>query len=386
MEVNGLMFNWRTHMPHKLKRKVGPLLDQFVFGRPFKWSSRRVLAIYEDNRISVSQIFPYIYYANDLDIDVRAISRDHFENETGPQVEGADLILLQTWFDLSVERKNILFEKIRRQNPDAKIVYLDSFAPTDLRLADMLDGEVDLYIKKHLLCDLKSYQVTNFGDTNLMDYYGKLYGLEHPDVHWPVSEKFAENIIIGPGFYTSPNMMSYFSPDEPPGGQREVDIHARLASNGSGWYQQMREQSIQSINSLSGLSIITGSGVPLRQFIREMKNSKLCFSPFGYGEVCWRDIEAFGTGSLLIKPDMSHLKTNPDLFIPYETYIPVSWDFSNLEEKVRQILADDQMREEIAFNAYSKVHKYLAEKTFVDQMKPIFELVGNRSAGHTAGS
>jgi hypothetical protein len=39
-----------------------------------------------------------------------------------------------------------------------------------------------------------------------------------------------------------------------------------------------------------------------------LTNSKLCFSPFGYGELCWRDIEGLSDGGCLIKPDMGHLQ------------------------------------------------------------------------------
>ncbi len=65
------------------------------------------------------------------------------------------------------------------QNPDAKIVYMDSFAPTDLRLAAMLDPYIDVYVKKHVFRDRARYLEPTKGDTNLVDYYGKLYGLNH---------------------------------------------------------------------------------------------------------------------------------------------------------------------------------------------------------------
>ena len=63
------------------------------------------------------------------------------------------------------------------------------------------------------------------------------------------------------------------------------------------------------------------------RFLEEMRQSKLCWSPFGYGELCWRDIEAYMTGAVLIKPDVSHLGSLPDLYRPHETYLPVRWDF-----------------------------------------------------------
>ena len=61
-------------------------------------------------------------------------------------------------------------------------------------------------------------------------------------------------------------------------------------------------------------------------------------SPFGLGEICYRDFEILFSGCLMIKPDMKHIKTWPNIYIPMETYIPCRWDFSDLEEKVRWAL------------------------------------------------
>ena len=53
--------------------------------------------------------------------------------------------------------------------------------------------------------------------------------------------------------------------------------------------------------------------------MRELAQCGICFSPFGYGEVCWRDDEAVYSGALLINPGMSHMVTEPDVFVPGET-------------------------------------------------------------------
>jgi hypothetical protein len=64
----------------------------------------------------------------------------------------------------------------------------------------------------------------------------------------------------------------------------------------------------------------------------------MCISPFGYGKVCWRDYDAHATGALLLKPDMSHLRALPDVFVPFETYVPLKWDLSDFGEKVEHYL------------------------------------------------
>jgi hypothetical protein len=104
----------------------------------------------------------------------------------------------------------------------------------------------------------------------------------------------------------------------------------------------------------------------------ELANSRLCFSPFGYGELCWRDIEAFQTGAVLIKPDMGHLQTLPDLYEPGVTYLPVRWDFSDLEDVVCSALADEPRMEAIASEAWNRTARYIREGCFVDDMAEMF--------------
>ena len=57
--------------------------------------------------------------------------------------------------------------------------------------------------------------------------------------------------------------------------------------------------------------------------------------PFSLGGICYRDFEILYPGYLMAKPEMQHIKTWPNIYIPMETYIPCRWDFSDLEEKVR---------------------------------------------------
>jgi hypothetical protein len=78
------------------------------------------------------------------------------------------------------------------------------------------------------------------------------------------------------------------------------------------------------------------------------------------------------SGALLVKQDMSHVETRPDVFRPFETYVPVSWDLSDLEEKVRYYIAHPEERIAIASRAFAVVNEYAAGGGFLDQMKPLF--------------
>lgn len=75
-------------------------------------------------------------------------------------------------------------------------------------------------------------------------------------------------------------------------------------------------------------------------YLAEMRNSRLVVSPFGLGEITLKDFEVFLTGGLLLKPDMSHLETWPDLYRPDETVAAFAWDLSDFENVVDRYLAD----------------------------------------------
>jgi len=101
-------------------------------------------------------------------------------------------------------------------------------------------------------------------------------------------------------------------------------------------------------------NIVKGQSTP-QQFVEVMKRSKVGLSPFGMGELCYRDLELIQWGCLLIKPDMSKVITEPDFFKPMKTYVPVKPDWSDLNETIEKVLANFKDYEYIIHNARQKV-------------------------------
>tara|TARA_R100000315_G_scaffold62278_1_gene43063 strand:- start:494 stop:1507 length:1014 start_codon:yes stop_codon:yes gene_type:complete len=101
-------------------------------------------------------------------------------------------------------------------------------------------------------------------------------------------------------------------------------------------------------------NIVKGQTSP-EQFVEIMKRSKVGISPFGMGELCYRDLELIQWGCLLLKPDMSKVITEPDFFKPMETYIPVKPDWSDLNETIENVLDYFEDYEYIINNARQKV-------------------------------
>ena len=60
------------------------------------------------------------------------------------------------------------------------------------------------------------------------------------------------------------------------------------------------------------------------KYYKKLSESKVCVSPFGWGEINYRDFESFTYATLLVKPDMNHLKTWPQL---YNSKNMVSYDW-----------------------------------------------------------
>ena len=78
----------------------------------------------------------------------------------------------------------------------------------------------------------------------------------------------------------------------------------------------------------------------LDEYYKKMFNSKIILSPFGFGELPPRDLESCMFGSVLIRPDVSHIETLPNIYVAHETYIPCKSDFSDLNEKIDYVLSD----------------------------------------------
>jgi len=100
--------------------------------------------------------------------------------------------------------------------------------------------------------------------------------------------------------------------------------------------------------------VVKGQSSP-EQFVEMMKRSKIGLSPFGMGELCYRDLELIQWGCLLLKPDMSKVITEPDFFKPMETYVSVKPDWSDLNETIEKVLDNFKDYQYIIDNARQKV-------------------------------
>lgn len=352
---------------------------RFLYGRPFSGRADcQLLILSIDERIPQSQVHPFHAYAKGFlaryDAELREMPVSRYMSARHPGLDNATTVCFQTRFDIPQAELDALLDRIRDRNPNARLVYLDWFAPTDLRLAHRIGPQVSVYVKKHVLAARSLYGLPTRGDTNLNDYYSRRFDLDLPETVFPIPAGFLDKLLVGPSFVTADFMFRAFHGAAPLGaGPRPIDLHARIAVEGTAFYRAMRGESRNAVQALSGVRTATGTGVGLIRYLHELQQSKICFSPFGYGEVCWRDFEAVMSGAALLKPDMSHIRTDPDIFVAGETYMPVNWDMSDFEDKVRLLLADDDLRHRLTANAFGVLHDYVTSGRFVTQMAPLFE-------------
>ncbi len=372
----------------RLRRKLTQGLHERrrrgAFCRPFSGlTPQRLLLLTVDHRIPQSQIFPFHFLSDRLreawQAEVREADIDTYLADPNYGPNGATVVAFQSQFDLSEAGAEAILACIEARNPGARRVYLDWFAPTDLRLAGVVGPKVDLYVTKHLLRDRARYARPVYGDTTLMEHFGRRFGLAHEVTQFPIPEGFWDKLLLGPSFVTAGFMLPDFAAGRWPEGPRPIDLHARIAVGGTPWYEAMRGECQQAVDRLRGVNAVTGIGIGHHRFMAEMRQSKVCFSPFGYGEVCWRDYEAVLTGAVLVKQDMGHVETDPDIFEAGETYVPVAWDLSDFEDRVRWLLADEAARRRIARAAFERLHDYAASGRFVEQMAPM--LAGRAAVG-----
>ena len=76
-------------------------------------------------------------------------------------------------------------------------------------------------------------------------------------------------------------------------------------------------------------------------------------------------------GSLLIEPVMGHLEVNPDIYIPYETYILLAWDFSDFDEKVLHYLNSPVERLRITRSAFEVEYQFVLQGGFIEYVRNI---------------
>jgi hypothetical protein len=275
----------------------------------------------------------------------------------------------QATSQLAIEKISRLRSKLP---PNVALIYFDGDDDGCVQWGELL-GLVDLYVKKHVFADASFYQKQFVGKNNLTDYVARVSGRSFADNPIPysgtVSADQMAKIFAGYNIALDDKITGLFRDTRPARPEeKNVDVMCRAACAPENWLYGLRGQvagALEPLRQLGFAVLLPNKRVDQKAYYEEMRRSRICVSPFGYGELCWRDFETVLMGSLLVKPDMSHLHTEPNIFIPGETYVPVKWDYSDLAEVCARYLADDEERNRIIRQAHRVLSDYYNDFSFL---------------------
>jgi hypothetical protein len=328
---------------------------------------------------SEEQLAPFKYFRQELRrrlrIESLRISLSQFARAPKKMFLPFNLIIVKLSFRISKAEAGRALELIRSTGTDKPIIYFDGDDDICIQWPSVL-RLVDLYVKKHSFSDKKRYLEKFVGKSNLTDYVFRSFdnSFEKDPIarsSGPLPSCDLDKIVVGWNLAFDRKIVHLFRKSvrglETP---RDNDIVCRAAIP-SDWLKYLRADILPIIQRMgkSYRVIDPSTRVTPDVYLREMRSSKICVSPFGYGEICWRDFEAILCGCLLVKPDMSHIETWPNIFIPFQTYVPIKWDFSDLEETCAYYLRAVDERKRIVSAAQDRLWNIYDGREFVDRVE-----------------
>ena len=247
--------------------------------------------------------------------------------------------------DSDFEKVSNDFESFRKK---AKYIFYCDTGDSSCWIENKIFPLVDKYLKCQLLKDKNLYKNKMYGKKINSDFYYRNkdindvqeiwsealsdHEIDKLDLSWNIFfsnqnylsslnyymiKFFKKNLIFNKLFYANPHK------------KRINNFFVKFSDKNYyptiGW-QRKKILKIFEINNSNKLNKFN--------YFNLMKNSKYCISPFGWGEIAIRDFECFVNGCILIKPNMSHIRTWPNFFIPNLTYIPIKWDLSDFKQNI----------------------------------------------------
>ncbi len=343
------------------------------------------------NYIGASQIYPFFdnrkKLAKELDLTFQHFSATTFSNiETICLNHSADVFFIRPdWQESPIEAERVM-ANLRKTYPNAKIFFIDPFDQTSSTFFGILPY-VDRFLKYQALKDVTQYQQPMIGGTQLTDYLVRQlgYDIQGWQVTSPIPSGY-EHRIEGAWFLSLIPEFKRSLLHKPWPWERqnkEVDIVCHVSYGPKAhieWYGELRKLAIEALKPLEKHYKLAISGefleertVSRQQYLRDMKRGRIAVSPFGWGELSFRDYEAVCNNCLLIKPSVDHIATEPNIFIPGETYVPVQWDYADLEEKCHYYLTHPEVADRIVQNARNAYINYFRDNGFVKKIASLLE-------------
>ena len=293
--------------------------------------------------------------------------------------------IMVSWSEPAAEVVS-MFRRLSGRPSRPKLVFLDYFAPASSPYFGVLP-HVDTYFKRQTYRDPSNYQGGFEGGNRFTNYLSQHLGISLDGWYFGGTPDPAQIHKLTTGWNLGVTrrcrQLLRLGRHMPlPWQHRPFAVNCRLGlSPGprakTEWYHHYRELGVRSVAPLREEYRCTGSDrVGLRQYLAEMILSKIAISPFGWGEVCFRDYEAVAAGALLVKPSMSHLQSNPNIYDEGKTYVACEWDMSDVPEICRYYLTRPDEAKAIILGGQEALHRYYEEGGFVGNVRRILTHAG----------
>ena len=146
-------------------------------------------------------------------------------------------------------------------------------------------------------------------------------------------------------------------------------------------YMKHRKSAWDILNKLNTnpyINVLASDKVPIEEYRHILTDSKVVLSPYGQGEICYRDFECIQFGTLMIKPDMSNINTCPNIYQDGDTYISCKYDWSDLQEKIEYVLSNyERLNKDMNFNIRKKFMEMYSSEYFSLYIYNLFRNLDN---------
>ena len=384
-------------MLERLARKARRLVLQISAGARFQLAclfTRTVLRkqplkllLVSDQAVYTSeqQFAPFRRFAaalrGSLGLVTRSLSVERATAMRPGQLAAYDIIGLKFSFRANEAAALALARRIRQAiaGQATRLVYFDGDDDINILWPELV-AITDLYVKKHIYRDRSQYGVVRRGKSNLTDWVAREYGRSFDENEIPRSRPLdpglASRVWAGWNIGLDDKIADLARRVPAPAAEpRPIDVCSRAVVADDAWIFPLRNPVVRQLECMSASMavLVPRERVSQERYYDEMRSAKICVSPFGYGEICWRDFEAILLGCLLVKPDMAHVETAPDIFIPGVTYAPVKWDYSDLPQVCAHYLEDEARRRQMVEQAYAAVMASQRPDWFVRRIETLLE-------------
>jgi hypothetical protein len=300
------------------------------------------------------------------------------------------------------------YRELRRSCPDQKLVHFDYGDGNQSPHFGMLPY-LDLYLKQYLNTDWADYRRRFLGGSRFIQYLVEIGLAEDSILSQVWTDLFQSELpaghehklVLGWNFGLWKRMI-YLAEGKPDlvllgkdkphnfaaakaragldalrGRRKSIDVYCR-ATLYKGWTRRHRESTIEALNQLADAHAVVSSTakVSFSEYYREMAQARIFVSPSGWCEYTPKDYEAMYFGALLLKPSLEHIRTEPSVCFPGETYVPLQWDMSDMLEQCRYYLEHEAERRRIADKAREVYVSYYRERRLVDHIGGILKKLG----------